>query len=466
MGVLIDASPTAAGSRRQKSTRKAAAPGQGRLGDRGMALLLAPLLAGEAALLVAFWEPSHWQPLWLVLVLAAAVVLAEFEAIRIGDLYVSSTFCALLLALTLLGPVPAVTFAAGASTLEWLLRGMRFWIGLGNIAVAMSATLAGAIAIETLAGPRPFDGASGRFAAVVFLAGLVMAVANIALLGTYRKLRLAEPFRAALRDVYLPSCPYHVLGITLATAAAQIVIAGDFPTVAAVIPALLLSEFLLRSLAADRARTERVTALTNERANLLEQALGAEEGERAWLAGHLHDETLQTLAVARQEIDDAANGHPAAIATARKHLDTATEQLRLTLSHVHPGSVTCHGLGPALETYAAQVFRRTAVQWRVAVAPEVGDEHRALLYSLARELLGNAAKHARATRVSLTVTRKDARIRLCVNDDGVGIARGATEAPGHFGLLTVRHRIEAASGTMVVEDGHGTRIVVELPAAA
>lgn len=159
----------------------------------------------------------------------------------------------------------------------------------------------------------------------------------------------------------------------------------------------------------------------------------------AQLAGHLHDDTLQALAVARQDLDEAKAGDDAALAAVASHLDEAVAGLRHTLVHMHPGSLAVNGLGPAIDAYAEQVLRRTSTTRAVDVDPEVG-EHQALLYSLARELLGNVAKLARAGTVRFETLRDEDVIRLTVADDGVGFSSDECEAPGHFGLLTARGR--------------------------
>ena len=462
MGALINLSTAVADGR-----PGIARPARERRGALTAALLLALAVATVAGV-ADRWEASHWQPLWLVLVLAAVTVLGELYAVRIGSVYVSSTSCATLLALALLGPAPAVVIAAGSSALDWLVNRKPLWSGLSNVVIAGATTLTGALAIDALAGPGPAAGDGGRFAAAVFLGGLAMAAANVVLLGGYRRLRLGQSFRAALAETYLPTLPFHLLAMTLAAGAAQLVVADGAPEFAAVLTVLLLSEFLLRSLAADRSRAEEVMRLTSERATLLEQALTAEVAEREWIAGHVHDETLQTLAVARQDIEEALDGDREALTTARGHLDAAVEELRRTLVHVHPGSVADQGLGPTLEAYAAQVLRRAGSSWTVEVELGSGEEHDALLYSLARELLGNAAKHANASHVSLTIARDGDTVRLTVADDGTGIAPEAMETPGHFGLLTARHRVAAAGGRLVVSSPprRGCRIDVELPVGA
>ena len=436
-------------------------PERGWLGDLWTVVLAVAIVVAELVLLVVIWEPAHWQPISLVAVLTAFMVLGEVDAVRIGRVYVSSTACASVLAMALLGPVPAAVIAATGCIADWLVNRKAAWAGLSNTTNSSLAVLAGALLIETAAG----EAAGGRLALVVFASGILNAAVNLALLAAVRRIRLGASFRHDFAATFLPTIPYHLLGIVLATAAAQIVVAGDFPLLAAVIPALVMSEFLLRSLAAEHARAEEVISLTTDRANLLDQALNAEVGEREWIAGHLHDGTLQTLAVTRQDIEEVIDGDPAAARSARDHLDHAVAELRSTLVHVHPGSVGDHGLGPTLDVFAGQVFRN-GTSWSIGVEPRAGEMHQALLYSLARELLGNAAKHARAQRVDLRISLDGDLVRLTVTDDGVGFRSAPFGTHGHFGLLTARNRVAAAGGTLTVssEPGAGSTIVAQLPA--
>ena len=68
----------------------------------------------------------------------------------------------------------------------------------------------------------------------------------------------------------------------------------------------------------------------------------------------------------------------------------------------------------------------------------------------------------------LRIASEGGVVRLRVEDDGVGIDASAMEAPGHFGLLTARHRVAAAGGTMAVGPSRatGTTVDVRLPVAA
>ncbi len=93
------------------------------------------------------------------------------------------------------------------------------------------------------------------------------------------------------------------------------------------------------------------------------------------------------------------------------------------------------------------------------------------LYRMAQEALSNVTRHAAATAAKLEVAFEGERVRLIINDNGHGFRvpeSPAEFAPhGHFGLLGLHERAELIGARMAIESspGHGTRVVVDLPAA-
>jgi signal transduction histidine kinase len=85
-------------------------------------------------------------------------------------------------------------------------------------------------------------------------------------------------------------------------------------------------------------------------------------------------------------------------------------------------------------------------------------------YYVVAEALTNAAKHARASAVTVTVEAADAVLRVAVRDDGAG---GADYARG-TGLVGLKDRVEALSGRIFLDSprGAGTSLRVELPLSA
>jgi signal transduction histidine kinase len=82
-------------------------------------------------------------------------------------------------------------------------------------------------------------------------------------------------------------------------------------------------------------------------------------------------------------------------------------------------------------------------------------------YYVVAEALTNAAKHARASAVSVCVEAESANLHPSIRDDGIG---GADAADGS-GLAGLIDRVEALGGTMVISShaGHGTSLLVEIP---
>jgi two-component system NarL family sensor kinase len=225
--------------------------------------------------------------------------------------------------------------------------------------------------------------------------------------------------------------------------------------------AVLLSFLLTR-------RTDEVRELAESRGRLVAQALDAEDHERRRLAEALHDEAIQNLLAARQELS-AANGHD--LDLVRLGLDRTVEQLRDAVFDLHPYVLEHAGLTAALEALAEHQARRARFRWQVEVDEAAAGVHDQLVFSIARELVVNAAKHAGASELRVSVRRLDGDIVLEVADDGRGIdPRRVAAAPlaGHIGLASCAERVEALDGSLEIgprEEG-GTRIRVTVPAEA
>jgi two-component system NarL family sensor kinase len=212
----------------------------------------------------------------------------------------------------------------------------------------------------------------------------------------------------------------------------------------------------------DRRRAA-IEELAESRRRLVAQALDAEDRERRRLAEALHDEAMQSLLATRQEL--AAT--PPDVARARAGIDRAVADLRSAIFDLHPHLLGEAGLGAALQAVADGHGRHGSAVVAVDAAVE-GTRHDGLLFSIARELIANATRHADALHVGVTVTREDGDVVLLVEDDGRGIApeRARSAAlDGHIGLASCRERAAAAGGSLTLEGGpgRGTTIRVVVP---
>lgn len=217
-----------------------------------------------------------------------------------------------------------------------------------------------------------------------------------------------------------------------------------------------------------RRRTEHAHALAASRQQLVSRSIESVERERTRLAGALHDHPVQTLLAARHDLRAARrSGDPASFARLDEALTSTLAQLRAEIRDLHPHVLDHVGLAAALEQLAeSHTERGTTVT--MTIAPEPIGEHEQALFSLARELLGNAVKHAGATEVHLRLTSTPATIELEVSDDGDGIAPGRLRTAlldGHIGLAASAERVEALGGHFSIEPRtpRGTHVHLALP---
>ncbi|MEA2148806.1 MAG: two-component system, NarL family, sensor kinase [Solirubrobacteraceae bacterium] len=216
-------------------------------------------------------------------------------------------------------------------------------------------------------------------------------------------------------------------------------------------------------------RAERIRELLESRRQLVTQSLRAEAQARRQLSYALHDGLVQDLLCVQQDLKAASRGRTEYLGRAQLALGDAVAQLRGQIFLLHPHQLEREGLAAALETVASRQVLTGGANPAIAVAPGVDGRDAELLFSVARELLINAVRHAGASEVTLTVDRKDDDIVLVCADDGCGFSiprRQRALEDGHLGLAACTERVEAVGGTFEIASapGRGTRIRATVPA--
>jgi len=208
---------------------------------------------------------------------------------------------------------------------------------------------------------------------------------------------------------------------------------------------------------------------------LLAELVAAEEETRRRIATDIHDDTAQAVAAAGLRIDALAADlkDPAARETAlnaRVALVEANRRLRRLLFELRPPALDEAGLAAALELFLTDAFGDDGFDWRVEnrLDGEPEPEVRAILYRVALEALTNVRKHARASVVDVRVERRGVGVAVRIRDDGDGFELpepDAPPAPGHFGLVSMRERAEAAGGRLAMTSapGQGTTVDFWMP---
>lgn len=192
----------------------------------------------------------------------------------------------------------------------------------------------------------------------------------------------------------------------------------------------------------------RVTELSVSRA----EVVAAVDEERRRIERALHDGVQQQLVALGMVLGRAQRAPDSEQAQrllrqAHKHAQHTLRELREVTWRVYPVALD-DGLHPALEALAERSGLPVELHYDLADRPSTALE--TVAYFVISEALGNAVKHARATRVRVDVANEATMIVMRITDNGVG---GATTSGS--GLSGLDRRVAAVDGELTVHSPPG-----------
>ena len=192
--------------------------------------------------------------------------------------------------------------------------------------------------------------------------------------------------------------------------------------------------------------------------------------ERNRLARDLHDNVTQRLFGVKLAAESALtllNRDACAAGVELKRVSDlareAMEELRAVVFELRPASLEAEGLATVLRKHV-EVLRRVTgqdIDLKVCEVPRLSPECATQVLRIAQEALGNALRHADATRIEVRLNGNT----LTVTDDGVGFDPAGPEVRGQrLGLTSMEERAIEAGGSLTVrsERGLGTTVRLEL----
>ncbi|MFJ6659278.1 sensor histidine kinase [Streptomyces sp. NPDC091377] len=198
--------------------------------------------------------------------------------------------------------------------------------------------------------------------------------------------------------------------------------------------------------------------------------------ERRRLAAEIHDTIAQGLTGIIAQLQVVMNAPDETLA--RTHLERAAGLARHSLGEARRSVHNLSPLALAGDTLP-EALKKTVAEWAehtgvragftlTGTAEHLHDEVSATLLRIAQEALSNAARHAAASRVGVTLSYMGDEVVLDIRDDGRGFVPAAVPAPGRaggFGLDGMRARAERIAGTLAVESepGGGTALSARVP---
>ena len=208
--------------------------------------------------------------------------------------------------------------------------------------------------------------------------------------------------------------------------------------------------------------------LAEERRTGDARALAAQEAERHRIAQELHDEVGQSLTVVLLGLKQLESQSPPSLvpelAAVRESARAGLDDVRRVARRLRPGVLEDLGLASALAALATEFADHSSASVRRSFAPglpALSPEAEVVVYRVAQEALTNAARHADARSVELSLQRLGGQVVLEVRDDGRGFT-GLTEGSGLMGMRE-RAALVRAELSVISQPRHGTTVRLKVP---
>ena len=237
---------------------------------------------------------------------------------------------------------------------------------------------------------------------------------------------------------------------------------------------------ILRDLTKRKAAEEALSRSEEQLRALTNRLQQAREEEAMRIARELHDQLGRCLTAMKMDVDGIERGLAGAAAEAdlgaltekvrrmNETLDETVYTVRRIAAELRPGVLDDLGLSAAIEWQARDFQRRSGVSC-VVRAPEedlpLSRDQATALFRIFQESLTNVARHAKATKVWVNLSKEEGAVVLEVEDDGVGISSARLAERHSLGLLGMRERVAAFGGEIELAGmpGQGTAVVVRMP---
>jgi len=213
------------------------------------------------------------------------------------------------------------------------------------------------------------------------------------------------------------------------------------------------------------------------RVHQVESRFRAVLAERTRIAREIHDTLAQGFVGISVQLELAAQMLSTSPQAVREQLNQTRKLVRDSLAEARSSIWNLRSNEPGSVGFAARfsnAIRARTVGKQVETNIQFTGTYRALpanveaeLLRIALEAVANVVQHAGATHLYIQVQYETKRLRMQIEDNGVGVSSEVAEAtpPGHFGVIGMRERTQAIGGTFTMNSvpAEGTKITVELP---
>ncbi|MFI5010666.1 MAG: hypothetical protein ACHQDY_10375, partial [Solirubrobacterales bacterium] len=241
--------------------------------QRGYALFDFLLLGGSIAVAVVLSRSQDWQPIQLFVLLLALSAFADRLTFTVRNQELSAAFIALVLAMTLLGPLPAVLIGMALAVPDAIIRRLPAASWRTNVSTYAVFLVTGALLTKLAVGDVHGHSQlstirSMTFGLFVFGVYIVTNLINFALIALHKRVLSGRGLIDQARYLFMPILPGQVAAAALAALLAVAYTNLGYPALLGLVLGILIFQYLLRALVRSEDRAEQLEARSMRLASL------------------------------------------------------------------------------------------------------------------------------------------------------------------------------------------------------
>jgi putative nucleotidyltransferase with HDIG domain len=230
------------------------------------------VLIAAVATAVLISQAQEWSPLILVVLLLSLALIGQRLSVTLRNQQVTAAFLALVLAMALLGPVPAMCFGLVAMIVTSALRRLTLSEWLNNLTNFAVFPLIGGLLIQVLVGnvhnPHNHLARGATFGLAVFAVFMVTNALNFIIIAVDNRVVEERPLLGQVREVFIPLMPGQIATGALAAILAVAYTSLGFSVLLASILLLLIFQYLAIALLRSEERADQLEARSIHLASL------------------------------------------------------------------------------------------------------------------------------------------------------------------------------------------------------
>jgi signal transduction histidine kinase len=195
------------------------------------------------------------------------------------------------------------------------------------------------------------------------------------------------------------------------------------------------------------------------------------ETERGRIAADLHDELGSLISAIKLNMQCLNTSDPDDIDLLDRtggYIDTTMQKIREISNNLMPKSLQKKGLMAAVREFTDMIGHTSSLKVNYHAAEDsmpVPPENGIHIYRIVQEVTNNALKHAKASRIDISLKTENNRLQFEFRDDGLGFdTNEAAKKQGH-GLMNIMRRVEMLQGNIYLDSqpGKGTHYTIDIP---